>query len=237
MGRAPFHFWVPQIIEGIKWPIIFLILTWQKIAPIIIFSYFLNFYFLILTVIFSVLFGSLGGLNQTSLRKLIAFSSINHLRWILISLIYREIIWINYFIFYIFLNFNIIFLFSKFKLLNINQTFYLKKINFYLNLILFSVLLSLGGLPPFLGFFPKWTIIETLRFKNNFFILIILLFFTLITLFFYLRITFNSLLLFHNKIKWNQNFFIFPKKNFFLVFISSISLFGLILTNIFFIFF
>lgn len=233
IGSAPFHFWFPSVTEGLNWSSILLLITWQKIAPIIIFSYLINFNMLIFIVILSIIFGRLGGLNQSSLRKLIAFSSINHLGWIMISLINREFLWITYFLFYCFLNFRIIWIFNKFKLININQTFYLKKINILFNLSIFISLLSLGGLPPFLGFFPKWIIIEILSIKKLFFILIFMLFFTLITLFFYLRIFYNSLLLRNNEISWNYKIFKFKNINKFLLFISFFSIFGLIFINIF----
>jgi NADH-ubiquinone oxidoreductase chain 2 len=61
----------------------------------------------------------------------------------------------TYFLFYTFLNLNIIFIFFNFKFFNISQTFFTKKMNLILNILIFISLLSLGGLPPFLGFFPK----------------------------------------------------------------------------------
>jgi NADH-ubiquinone oxidoreductase chain 2 len=74
--------------------------------------------------------------------------------------------------------------------------------NLILNILIFISLLSLGGLPPFLGFFPKWLIIELLILNKIFFNILILLFFTLITLFFYLRISYNSFLILNNEISW-----------------------------------
>lgn len=231
IGCAPFHFWFPRVTEGLKWSSNLLLITWQKIAPLIIFSYCIEIYFLIFIVFFSIVFGALGGLNQTSLRKLIAFSSINHLGWIIIRMYNNEILWIIYFLFYSFLSFNIIFIFNNFKLLNLNQTFYMKNLNLILKTSIFIVLLSLGGLPPFLGFFPKWLVIETLSSQKIIFTLLFILFFTLITLFFYLRISYNALLITHNEINWNFKTFyskIYIKTTILLAFFS---LFGLILIN------
>ena len=73
-GTAPFHFWFPNVIEGLSWINSLILITWQKIAPLILISY-LNIKSIILTcAIISVIIGSLGGLNQTSLRKLISLS-------------------------------------------------------------------------------------------------------------------------------------------------------------------
>lgn len=233
IGRAPFHFWFPSVIEGLNWNSNLILITWQKIAPLIIFSYLINFYLLIFIVVFSIIFGRLGGLNQSSLRKLIAFSSINHLGWIIMRLINREYLWVIYFLFYCILRFNTVWIFNNFKLININQTFYLKKLNIFFNLAVFTSLLSLGGLPPFLGFFPKWILIEILSMKKIIFTLLFIVFFTLITLFFYLRISYNSLLLSNNEISWNFKISNLPKNNKRLVIITFFSLFGLVLINTF----
>lgn len=231
MGSAPFHFWFPRVTEGLNWNSILILITWQKIAPLIIFSYCINFKLLIFVIFFSMIFGRLGGLNQTSLRKLMAFSSINHLGWIIIRIQRSEILWEIYFLFYCFLSFNIIFILNNFKLLNINQTFYLKTLNIIIKTSIFIVLLSLGGLPPFLGFFPKWLVIEMLTQQKIIFSLLFILFFTLITLFFYLRISYNALLISHNTINWRFKFFYKKSISKIIIRLTFISLFGLILIN------
>lgn len=182
--------------------------------------------------------GSLGGLNQSSIRKLIAYSSINHLAWILAAIQNNEFIWIIYFFFYSFISLSLIIFFLKYSIFWINQIFTqlnLKKIN---KLIIFLPLLSLGGLPPFLGFFPKWLVIENLLINNFFLILFFLIFFSLITLFYYIRISFSIFLINHNKINF-KNFNSFLKnikfnstlKINFLFLINFISLFGLLIIN------
>ena len=226
-GAAPFHFWFPGVIEGLNWINNLILITWQKIAPLILISYNLNYTFFIFSIIISILIGALGGLNQTSLRKLIAFSSINHLGWILIAIINNEILWIIYFIFYSFLSFSIIFIFNFFKLFHLNQILNFSILNSIIKFFLFLNLLSLGGLPPFLGFLPKWLIIQNLLLINQYFLLIISICFSLITLFFYLRISFSMLILNYNKNSWIiKNFY--NKKNFFFLFLNFISIFGLI---------
>ncbi len=235
-GTAPFHFWFPRVIEGLSWYSGFLLITWQKIAPLIILSYCLNLNLLIFIILFSMVFGRLGGINQTSLRKLIAFSSINHLGWIIRSIINRETIWLTYFLFYCFLNLSIVYLFNNFKLFNINQTFKTFYSNKFTRISLFILLLSLGGLPPFLGFIPKWIIIELLVQNNIFFILTIMIIFTLITLYFYLRIIYASLLLNYSTINWNFKINSLNSNSKTLLVLNFISLIGLLLINSFYFF-
>ena len=230
-GAAPFHFWFPRVIEGLRWNRSIILMTWQKIAPLIILSYCLRNSLLIFSIFCGVVFGRLGGLNQTSLRKLIAFSSINHLGWILAGIINNENLWLTYFSFYVFLSIRIILIFNNFKLFNINQTFKMFNSNQFIKISIFVTLLSLGGLPPFLGFIPKWLIIEILVSRNLLFILNFILFLTLITLYFYLRLAYSALLLNHTEINWNFkiNYNISNRK--LMLLITFISLFGLLIIN------
>lgn len=236
-GMAPFHFWFPIVIEGLNWINNIILITWQKIAPIILLSFCLNDYFFYFAIIMSVSFGSFGGLNQTSLRKLIAFSSINHLGWIVAGILNNQNIWKIYFIFYCFLSITIIFLFNRLKVFNLNQIFSSFNFKFLIKTVIFIPLLSLGGLPPFLGFFPKWLVIDLLISLNIFFLLIIIINLTLITLYFYLRISYSAFLLNHNEINWNFTYYFNRKKKLIFSFLLFISIFGLLFINLFFIFF
>jgi NADH-ubiquinone oxidoreductase chain 2 len=177
----------------------------------------------------------MGGLNQTSLRKLIAFSSINHLGWILRNIINNENIWKIYFIFYFFLTISIIFILNNFKIFNLNQIFTLTIKNKTQKLIISTPLLSLGGLPPFLGFFPKWITIENIVFENFYWLIFLIVNFTLITLYFYIRISYSSFLINYNNSNWNfyWNFLNFKNSNLINFFIFS-STFGLLFINLMF---
>nr|QBF01196.1 NADH dehydrogenase subunit 2 [Stegana sp. 1185 JL-2019] len=201
-GAAPFHFWFPNIMEGLSWMNCLLLMTWQKIAPLMLISH-VNIKFLLFSsIILSVIIGSLGGLNQSSLRKLMAFSSINHLGWMLMALNSNEMIWLIYFLLYSFLSFTLTFMFNNFKIFHFNQMFSLFFKSKILKFVLFMNFLSLGGLPPFLGFLPKWLVIQQLSMENQYFMLMILMMSTLITLFFYLRICYSAFMLNYYENNW-----------------------------------
>nr|YP_009112200.1 NADH dehydrogenase subunit 2 [Drosophila incompta]AIY56324.1 NADH dehydrogenase subunit 2 [Drosophila incompta] len=201
-GAAPFHFWFPNLMEGLTWINALLLMTWQKIAPLMLISYLNLKNLLLISVILSVIIGAIGGLNQTSLRKLMAFSSINHLGWMLSALSISESIWLIYFLFYSFLSFTLTFMFNTFKLFHLNQLFSWFTQDKIFKFTLFMNFLSLGGLPPFLGFLPKWIVIQQLTFCNQYFQLFILLMSTLITLFFYLRICYSAFMLNYYENNW-----------------------------------
>nr|QAX27887.1 NADH dehydrogenase subunit 2 [Chilo suppressalis] len=232
MGSAPFHFWFPNIVEGMSWFNNFLLMSWQKISPIILLSYYFNKNFLIFIIMINAIIGAIGGLNQTSLRKLMAFSSINNLSWMLSSIMISENLWIFYFLFYCMLISIMCFTFYMLNLFFFNQLFFIN-FNYMIKLNLLINFLSLGGLPPFIGFFPKWIIINFLM--NNNFILInfILIMSSLIMLFFYIRIIYSSFMFNYLKLKWINNY-VKNKMIYLLNFISMVSILGMILSTFFF---
>nr|QBF01254.1 NADH dehydrogenase subunit 2 [Stegana sp. 1395 JL-2019] len=230
-GAAPFHFWFPNVMEGLSWNNCLLLMTWQKIAPLMLISYMNIQLMLFFSVILSAIIGSLGGLNQSSLRKLMAFSSINHLSWMLMALNFNELIWLIYFLIYSFLSFSLIFLFNNFKIYYFNQMFSLFFNSKIMKFILFMNFLSLGGLPPFLGFLPKWIVIHQLIFNNQYFMIMILMMSTLITLFFYLRICYSAFLLNYYENNWMIIKYSKIKFNNLFLIMSFFSITGLILIS------
>nr|YP_009499393.1 NADH dehydrogenase subunit 2 [Ganisa cyanogrisea]AWT58424.1 NADH dehydrogenase subunit 2 [Ganisa cyanogrisea] len=229
MGFAPFHFWFPNIIEGLNWFYTFILLTWQKITPMILLSYYFNPQFLLIIITMNIIIGAIGGLNQTSLRKIMVFSSINNLGWMLISLIISENLWLFYFILYSFLVMIMCFFFYNLNMSFMNQLF-INNINFIIKLNLLINFLSLGGLPPFIGFFPKWIIINFLLINKLYLLTLVFIMMSLITLFFYIRIIYSTFLFNYLKMKW---FKIFMKNNHFLMinFFSLTSIMGMIFST------
>nr|YP_010710898.1 NADH dehydrogenase subunit 2 [Ochlerotatus scapularis]WDA91125.1 NADH dehydrogenase subunit 2 [Ochlerotatus scapularis] len=201
-GAAPFHFWFPGVMEGLNWINSLILMTWQKIAPLMLISYNMNYNFFLISIILSMIIGALGGLNQTSLRKLMAFSSINHLGWMLMAMMNNELLWFTYFILYSILSMSIVLMFNNFKLFHFNQIFNFSMMNPSIKFFMFLNLLSLGGLPPFLGFLPKWLVIQNMIELNQIFLLFISVCLTLITLYYYLRMSYSIYMLNYNKNSW-----------------------------------
>nr|BAG70008.1 NADH dehydrogenase subunit 2 [Chrysolina aurichalcea] len=230
IGMAPFHWWFPEVIEGLSWNSSFLLLTWQKLGPMIILTYNLTTNFFIFVIIFSSLVSGVWGVNQISLRKILAYSSINHMAWMLASILYFKMIWLTYFIIYTLISVNIIVMFKYLNIFWLKQLFSsmnqskMKKLFFILNF------LSLAGLPPFLGFMPKWLITNNLI-ENNFYTMsIILIVSTLLPLFFYMRMTFSTLTFSTNEVLLKTE----EKFNFKIILLNFFSLSGLLTcTNIY----
>nr|YP_009863726.1 NADH dehydrogenase subunit 2 [Bottapotamon lingchuanense]QKE31057.1 NADH dehydrogenase subunit 2 [Bottapotamon lingchuanense] len=193
LGSAPFHFWFPQVMSGLTWPQAIILSTLQKIAPMILISYLSTYPSLMqiisLSAILSAITGALGGLNTMQLRKMMAFSSINHMSWMLMSISISDTFWITYFLFYSAITSSIMILFYILQTFTLSDLMKSNQTNPIHSLIIPLNFLSLGGLPPFTGFIPKWMLIQFLINSKLFLPLIFLLSSALITLYFYLRIT------------------------------------------------
>nr|YP_010952541.1 NADH dehydrogenase subunit 2 [Craspedortha porphyria]WMQ52861.1 NADH dehydrogenase subunit 2 [Craspedortha porphyria] len=232
MGSTPFHFWFPNISEGLSWFNNLILMTWQKISPMILLSYYMNLNFLYFIIMLNVMIGAIGGMNQTSLRKLMAFSSINNLGWMIFSIMISENLWLFYFLMYSFLISIMFFLFYMLNMFFINQLF-INNMNFIIKMNLLVNFLSLGGLPPFIGFLPKWIIINFLMFNKFYLLTLIMIMSSLITIYFYIRIIYSTFLFNYLKLKWNK---IFLKNNFIIMInlLSMISIMGMIFSTLLF---
>uniref|UniRef100_UPI0030E26687 NADH dehydrogenase subunit 2 n=1 Tax=Epuraea terminalis TaxID=1553310 RepID=UPI0030E26687 len=194
MGAAPFHFWFPEVMEGLNWNLCLIMLTWQKIAPMIILMYNLNMtMFLSMIIILSSIISGILGMNQISLRKILTFSSINHIGWMIASMMSSISIWLVYFTVYTIISINIILILKNLNIYYMKQLFNSMNSNKLVKIMFILNFFSLGGLPPLLGFMPKWMTINFLIENNFYFLGTILIILTLVTLYFYMRMTFSAL--------------------------------------------
>nr|AML25716.1 NADH dehydrogenase subunit 2 [Staphylinidae sp. BMNH 1274192] len=231
MGAAPFHFWFPEVMEGLSWMNCLILLTWQKIAPMVLIMFNLSFpLFFSIIIIISLLISGIMGINQISMRKIMAYSSINHIGWMLGAMFFINSIWMYYFMIYSIISLNLILMFQMFNIFFIKQ---LISLNFkpILKLLFIFNFMSLGGLPPFLGFMPKWLTIQNLINQNHFILSLIMVILTLITLFYYMRITYSTLMFNSNELNFNLKTHF---NKFSMMAINCFSILGLIIcTNLF----
>nr|WOR81148.1 NADH dehydrogenase subunit 2 [Micraspides sp.] len=239
-GVAPFHFWFPTIMEGISWMQAGILMTLQKLAPLALLLYSISYFsslalskFILLTsIVTSSLIGAFSGLNQTLTRKILAYSSISHLAWMITSMLMSNFLWLFYILVYSMIVYSIIFIFSFFQIFHLNHM--PKKIpNSLANKIfLSSTFLSLGGLPPFTGFLPKWFLIQELLEKSMILLLIVLLISTLFTLFFYMNICLSTFAM--SSMKKTSYYTLSYKLN---IMIFSLNLMGMFVPSIFYLLF
>jgi len=223
LGAAPCHFWFPIVINSLNWLNCLILSTIQKLSPLILLSIIfssIDVKLILPVIIFNSFVGGMGGINQTQIRPLIAYSSIVHMAWI-ICLCYLSIpiLWIYLLIYFIILS-SLITTFFSFNSWRTSKFNIKKNKSFSIVIISFLGLLSLAGLPPLLGFLPKWMRIYIISHRGQITIIFILIIGTLLSLFYYLRIFF---IIFTNSIKSNPEKYINSYNYFFLI-ISCFSL-------------
>nr|YP_009059155.1 NADH dehydrogenase subunit 2 [Cervaphis quercus]AGQ46317.1 NADH dehydrogenase subunit 2 [Cervaphis quercus] len=221
LSLMPFHLWMPSMIEGLNWLSCLLMFTWQKISPMILISYLnmnKNFIFMILFLMIN----SIMGMNQNSLRKILAMSSINNSSWMLMLIMINENMWMYYFMIYSTLNFLIINILMKYKINYINQLKFFN-MNFMFKLNMLMLIFSIMGLPPMMGFLMKWMLIKTLMYNNMYMIMYMLILLTIFNLYFYMKMSYFLIFNFNLFNKW----FMQNKKNKFnyIMFLNFFSLF------------
>nr|YP_009311789.1 NADH dehydrogenase subunit 2 [Hypselobarbus jerdoni]BAV70861.1 NADH dehydrogenase subunit 2 [Hypselobarbus jerdoni] len=191
IGLAPMHFWMPEVLQGLDLLTGLVLSTWQKLAPLALIvqtAQNIDPSLLMMLGILSALVGGWGGLNQTQLRKILAYSSIAHMGWMMIIIQYAPQLTM------IALGTYIIMTSAAFLTLKTLDT---TKINTLattwsktptLASMTALVLLSLGGLPPLTGFMPKWLILQELTKQDLPIIATTMALTALISLYFYLRL-------------------------------------------------
>nr|YP_003345347.1 NADH dehydrogenase subunit 2 [Stemonidium hypomelas]BAI53368.1 NADH dehydrogenase subunit 2 [Stemonidium hypomelas] len=197
IGLAPMHFWLPEVLQGLDLTTGLILSTWQKLAPMIL-IYQLSSGVqqpLIVTLgVLSALVGGWGGLNQTQLRKILAYSSIAHMGWMMIVMKYLPNLMIMNLTIYIIMTSSA---FMALKMttatkLNTLATAWTKTP--LLAALTMLTMLSLGGLPPLTGFIPKWMILQELAKQDLPLIATLMAMAALLSLFFYLRLCYTMTL-------------------------------------------
>nr|QZH79015.1 NADH dehydrogenase subunit 2 [Beaufortia pingi] len=191
VGLAPMHFWMPEVLQGLDLTTGLILSTWQKLAPFaLIIQMAPNTNPLLLSSLglLSTLIGGWGGLNQTQLRKILAYSSIAHMGWMIIVLQYAPQLTLLALALYIIMTstmFLSLKMASSTKINTLTATWSKSPI---LTSTTALALLSLGGLPPLTGFMSKWLILQELAKQDLPITATIMALAALLSLYFYLRL-------------------------------------------------
>uniref|UniRef100_UPI0030FF0D23 NADH dehydrogenase subunit 2 n=1 Tax=Rypticus randalli TaxID=3127374 RepID=UPI0030FF0D23 len=192
VGLAPLHLWLPEVLQGLDLTTGLILATWQKLAPFALLMQIQpnNSTILIILGLTSTLVGGWGGLNQTQLRKILAYSSIAHLGWMVLILQFSPTLTLLTLLTYIIMTFSTFLVFKLNKATNINMlaTSWAKAPA--LTALTPLILLSLGGLPPLTGFMPKWLILQELAKQDLAPTATLAALSALLSLYFYLRLTY-----------------------------------------------
>nr|YP_009113401.1 NADH dehydrogenase subunit 2 [Chitra indica]AFC36237.1 NADH dehydrogenase subunit 2 [Chitra indica] len=195
LGLAPFHYWLPETLQGTTTTMTLILTTWQKLAPLallLMINQSLNTPLLTMLGLTSVLIGGWGGLNQTQLRKIMAFSSIAHLGWMVMIMTLSAKLMLLTFYTYIFMTATMLLMIKSLETdkMSTMMTSWTKLP--ILSSMMMLNLMSLAGLPPLTGFMPKWLILQELTKNHMTTVATMTAIFSLLSLFFYLRIAYYS---------------------------------------------
>nr|YP_009466842.1 NADH dehydrogenase ND2 [Tripsacum dactyloides]YP_009466855.1 NADH dehydrogenase ND2 [Tripsacum dactyloides]YP_010164318.1 NADH dehydrogenase ND2 [Tripsacum laxum]YP_010164331.1 NADH dehydrogenase ND2 [Tripsacum laxum]QVO52740.1 NADH-plastoquinone oxidoreductase subunit 2 [Tripsacum peruvianum]QVO53072.1 NADH-plastoquinone oxidoreductase subunit 2 [Tripsacum pilosum]QVO53404.1 NADH-plastoquinone oxidoreductase subunit 2 [Tripsacum cundinamarcae]QVO53653.1 NADH-plastoquinone oxidoreductase len=174
LSPAPFHQWTPDVYEGSPTPVVAFLSVTSKVAASALATRILDipFYFssnewhllLEILAILSMILGNLLAITQTSMKRMLAYSSIGQIGYVIIGIIVGDsndgyASMITYMLFYISMNLGTFACIVLFGLRtgtdNIRDYAGLYTKDPFLALSLALCLLSLGGLPPLAGFFGK----------------------------------------------------------------------------------
>nr|AAW28595.1 NADH dehydrogenase subunit II [Carpodacus erythrinus] len=193
LGLVPFHFWFPEVLQGSPLSTGLLLSTIMKLPPITLLymtSPSLNPTLLTILALLSTALGGWMGLNQTQVRKILAFSSISHLGWMAVIIVYNPKLTLLNFYLYTMMTATVFLTLNSMKVLKLStlMTAWTKVPS--LNAMLLLTLLSLAGLPPLTGFLPKWLIIQELTKQEMIATATLMALLSLLSLFFYLRLAY-----------------------------------------------
>nr|YP_010388649.1 NADH dehydrogenase subunit 2 [Pseudopleuronectes herzensteini]UPQ43803.1 NADH dehydrogenase subunit 2 [Pseudopleuronectes herzensteini]UUJ35428.1 NADH dehydrogenase subunit 2 [Pseudopleuronectes herzensteini] len=192
IGLAPMHSWLPEVLQGLDLTTGLILSTWQKLAP---FALLLQIQTtnptpLIIIGLLSALVGGWGGLNQTQLRKVLAYSSIAHLGWMMLILQFSPLLSLLALLTYFTMTFSAFLIFKVNKATTVNALAISWAKTPALTALAPLVLLSLGGLPPLTGFMPKWFILQELTKQDLPALATVAALTALLSLYFYLRLSY-----------------------------------------------
>ena len=208
---APFHIWAPDVYEGSPTSSTFFFSVVPKLAIFVlllrIFYYsFFSFvdswrHFVVLVVIFSIIVGSFGGLEQRKLKSLLVYSTISHMGYSLISFsagTFESLqMLLSYLIVY---SFSGLCVWSIFLVTNLKNNYFQKqnkdltdlvllgKSNYMLAIFFTTVLFSIAGFPPMIGFLVKMGIFLTAMESSMYFVALISILCSVIGTFYYIRL-------------------------------------------------
>lgn len=207
IGIAPFHFWLPDVYEGAPNNVSAFFAITPKIAFFgLLIRFFLDVFYdisfffemlLYIVSILSMIIGSLGALQQKKIKRLLAYSSISHVGFILIGFTTTMFSNIPYILFYI-----IIYIIMTINLWTSYLSLYIDckpvkyltdlsnlfSTNKFLAIIIAINMFSLAGIPPLAGFFSKLFIFITAIQNNEFSLIFFAVIISIISSFYYLKL-------------------------------------------------
>ncbi len=207
VSAVPFHMWTPDVYEGAPTPITAFFSIAPKIAAMILLSrvllepfggLFIQWQQVICFIsIASMAFGAFAAINQTNIKRLMAYSSIGHMGFVLVGLASGSIAGLQavllYLTVYLFMNVGTFACILAMKrddrmVEEINQLAGLSRTNPKMTIALTVFMFSMAGIPPLAGFFGKYFVFKAAIDAELYTLTVIGLLASVVSAFYYLRI-------------------------------------------------
>ena len=215
LGVVPFHMWIPDVYQGAPTSVTLLIGSAPKLAAFaIVMRLLVNGLItmaadwqnmLIILSVLSMAVGNLAAIAQTNLKRMLAYSAISHMGFMLLGIVtgvvsgdaryalnaYSSSMF--YVIAYVMMSlgtFGMILLMSRagFEAENISDFKGLNKRSPWFAAVMMMLMFSMAGIPFFIGFFAKFTVILSVVVAGYWWLAIAAIAFSLIGAFYYLRV-------------------------------------------------
>ncbi len=207
LGAVPFHMWVPDVYEGAPTPVTLFIGSAPKLAAFAMLIRLLVeglsglqaewHQILVLLSVLSMGIGNLIAIAQSNLKRMLAYSTIAHVGFLFLGIIAGTPQGYAAAMFYVIVyalmaagGFGMIILLSRagFEADQLDDFRGLNERNSWYALLMLILMLSMAGVPPFLGFWAKWAVLSELVASGTVWLAAVAVFFAVIGLFYYLRI-------------------------------------------------
>lgn len=201
MGIFPFHFWLILICGKLEWIRFLILSTLIKLIPLILLYYLFCMSSFLFLIVSSVIFGSLMGLNNSNIQKIMGYRSIVNICWFIYSIRIRLRFFLIYFTRYIVMLCWLINVLINYNIFYVNQ-FKFRSLNLSTKVIIFIYGLRISGFPPFLGFLIKWLVINYFWHLGFKFLMRLIILISILAVYFYLQLFFFVILVFSRWVKW-----------------------------------
>jgi len=211
LTAAPFHLWAPDVYEGSPSSSTFFFSVVPKLAIFVVLLriFYFSFYgfvdswryFIVLVVVFSIIVGSFGGVEQRKLKTLLVYSTISHMGYSLIAFsagTFESLqMLMSYLVVYSFSGLCVWSIFLATRLKNnyfqkqnkdLTDLVLLGKSNYMLAIFFTTVLFSVAGFPPMIGFLVKMGIFVTAIESSMYFVALISILCSVVGTFYYIRL-------------------------------------------------
>ncbi len=207
LGAVPFQMWVPDVYEGSPTAITILISSVPKLAA---FAFVIRLLvqglptlvadwqqMLMIMAVLSIIVGNVTAIAQTNLKRMLAYSTISHIGFMLYGLMSASMNGFVYAMFYVvsyvlmtLAGFGMILLLSR-KGFEAEQLDDLKGLNQrspWHAFLMLIVMFSMAGVPPTLGFYAKFTVLQAALQAGYLWLVVFAVLMAVIGAFYYLRV-------------------------------------------------